>query len=254
MATIKVLTFNIQFGQPWITKIQAPPVNIEGAIEELKRHEVDFILLQEVEKVELEKGQINPPPNFTRIKDSLPEFDAYFNYPRANDHELPFGFGLAILSKTELFGTVSIDLPAPDIKFSFHGKMTSPTDRLIIGAKTSCFGKDIQLFNTHLQSYFMIGYSADDYPQQCEIVTNQLKDSKLPTVIGGDFNVAPGESTVERIESLGYHTSQDEAITWKRMSYITDHIFYNEKIKLVSSNVSITKASDHNVLIAELEI
>ena len=121
MATIKVLTFNIQFGQPWITKIQAPPVNIEGAIEELKRHEVDFILLQEVEKVELEKGQINPPPNFTRIKDSLPEFDAYFNYPRANDHELPFGFGLAILSKTELFGTVSIDLPAPDIKFSFHG-------------------------------------------------------------------------------------------------------------------------------------
>ena len=59
---------------------------------------------------------------------------------------------------------------------------------------------------------------------------------------------------MERIESLGYHTSQDEAITWKRMSYITDHIFYNEKIKLVSSNVSITKASDHNVLIAELEI
>lgn len=250
MATIKVLTFNMQFGQPWDTKVQDPPVNIEGVIKELKRHDVDIILLQEVEKVEREKGQINPPPNLTRIKESLPEFDSYFSYPRADERELPFGFGLAILSKTELVETVSIDLPAPAIKFSFHGKMTSPTDRLIIGAKTSCFGKDIQLFNTHLQAYFMIGYSADDYPQQREIVTNLLKGSKIPTVIGGDFNIATGESTVKQIESLGYRTSQNEATTWKRMSYTTDHIFYNEKIKLISSTVSNTKASDHNVLIA----
>jgi endonuclease/exonuclease/phosphatase (EEP) superfamily protein YafD len=100
----------------------------------------------------------------------------------------------------------------------------------------------------------MIGYSADDHPQQREIVTNQLKGSKTPTVIGGDFNIAPGESTVKQIESLGYRTSQNEATTWKRMSYTTDHIFYNEKIKLISITVSNTNASDHNVLIAELEL
>lgn len=254
MATIKVLTFNMQFGQPWDTKGQDPPVDIGGTIKELKKHDVDFILLQEVEKIEQEKGQINPPPNFTRIKEALPEFDSYFCYPRANKHELPFGFGLAILSKTELVETISIPLPAPDIKFSFHGKATSPTDRLIIGTKTSCFGKDIQLYNTHLQAYFMIGYSSEDYPLQREIVINQLKDSKLPTVIGGDFNIAPGESTVKQIESLGFRTSQNETTTWKRMSYITDHIFFNEKIKLISSTVINTKTSDHNVLIAELEL
>lgn len=254
MATIRVLSFNIQFGQPWDTKVQVPPVNIESTIEEIKKHDADYILLQEVEKVETEKGQLNPPPNFSRIKEALPEHDSYFRYPRADERELPFGYGLAIFSKTKLVDTVSIDLPAPDIEFSFHGKMTSPTDRLYIGAKTSCDGKEIQLFNTHLQAYFMIGYSSDDYPKQREIVANLLKNSALPTVICGDFNNAPGESTVKHIESVGYRTSQNESVTWRRMPYTPDHIFYNEKIKLISSTVSSTIASDHRAVIAEFEI
>ena len=254
MATIRVLTFNMQFGQPWNTKVQEPPVNIEGTVEELKKHDVDIIFLQEVEKVEPEKGQIDPPPNFTSIREVLPEYDAFFCYPRADERELPFGYGLAILSKTKLFDTLAIDLPAPELEFSFHGKMTSPTDRLLIGAKTVCDGKDIQLFNTHLQAFFMIGYSSDDHTQQRELVANKIKESLLPTVLCGDFNIAPGESTVKHIESIGYRTSQTEAITWKRMPYTLDHIFYNEKLELISSTVSNTIASDHRILIAELEL
>lgn len=213
MATFRVLTFNMQFGQPWNTKLSEPPVEIEGTIEELKKHVTDLIVLQEVEKVEPDKVQVNPPPNFNRIKEALPEYDAYFKYPCEDKHELPFGYGLALLSKTKLYNTLSIDLPAPSLNFTYSGKVTTPTNRLLISARTSFEGNEIQIFNTHLQAFFMIGYSSDDYPQQREIITQHTKQPEGPAVLCGDFNIAPGESTVKHIESAGYRTSQTEVIT-----------------------------------------
>ena len=43
--------------------------------------------------------QIEPPPNYTKIKQALTQYDSWFSYPKADPRELPFGIGLAIFSE-----------------------------------------------------------------------------------------------------------------------------------------------------------
>lgn len=49
--------------------------------------------------------------------------------------------------------TMRQDLPSPPIEFDFLGRKTTPTDRLLIGAKATVAGREIQLFNTHLLAF-----------------------------------------------------------------------------------------------------
>ena len=51
------------------------------------------------------------------LRKALPQYDGFFSYPKYSEWELPFGFGLAILSKTPIFDTEAIDLPAPHVEF-----------------------------------------------------------------------------------------------------------------------------------------
>ena len=256
----------MQFGQVWdAAKPDGAPLNLDMTIEELKRRGADIVLLQEVEHVEPEKGQIKPPPNYSKLRKALPQYDGFFSYPKYSERELPFGFGLAILSKTPIFDTEAIDLPAPQvefkldlpeplIEFKLNHSTVSPTGRLLIGAKTSIGGKNLQIYNTHLQAFFMINRSSDDFPGQREIVAEHLRNSKLPTILGGDLNVVPEEATVDFLESAGYRTAQRELSTWKRQPYVLDHVFFNEALTMSSCTVHETVASDHDVLEVELTV
>ncbi len=245
----------MQWGQVWDEDDpDNAPVCLDKTIAEIRQHDADIIMLQEVERVTPGEGQVQPPPNFTRLRDELSGYDSYFSYPVSDTRELPFGYGLAIFSKTPLWDTRKVDLPAPAISFHFDGEETNPTDRLLIGAKTKINGNDLQIFNTHLQAFFIIDYSSDDYPVQRDIVVEELKSMKIPTVLAGDFNSAPGEGTVAHIESAAYKTAQNETITWRRMPYVLDHIFYNHGLKLKSVDVCETLASDHHVIKAVLEL
>ncbi len=255
MASLKALSLNMQWGQTWDEEQpDNAPVRLDMTIEEILKHDVDIVMLQEVEKVEPGSGQIQPPPNYSRIREELTQYDSFFSYPASDRRELPFGYGLAIFSKTPLTDTRSINLPAPSISFEFDGQETNPTDRLLIGAKTKIKGKDLQIFNTHLQAFFIIDHSSDDHPGQRNVIVEQLKASACSTILGGDFNSAPGENTIAQIESAGFKTAQKEIITWRRMPYILDHIFYNHGLKLKSVEVCQTMASDHHPLKAVFEL
>src|ERR1035437_5009254 len=112
----------MQFGMGWDAK--APdngPVDIKATIGEIRRHKADIVLLQEVEHAQIGGVQIDPPPNYSRMKEALPEFDSWFSYPKADPRELPFGIGLAIFSRTPLRDRMHLDLPSPPIEFEFFG-------------------------------------------------------------------------------------------------------------------------------------
>ena len=225
MALFKALTFNMQWSQIWDEdQPDSAPMRLEMTIEEILKHDADIVMLQEVEQVTQGKGQIQPPSNYTRLQEELGQYDSYFSYPASDTRELPFGYGLAIFSKTPLADTRKVILPAPTISFDFNGKWTSPTDRLLIGAKTTINGQELQIFNTHLQAFFIIDYSSDDYPGQRNILVEQIKASPIATILGGDFNSAPGEGTIDQIESTGYRSAQRETVTWRRMPFVLDHI------------------------------
>ena len=193
----------MQFGMGWDAK--APdngPVDVKATIGEIRRHKPDIVLLQEVEHAQFGGVQVQPAPNYTQIKAALPEFDSWFSYPKADPRELPFGIGLAIFSRTPLLEKLRIDVPSPAIEFVFRGRKTTPTDRVMIGAKTTVGGREIQVYNVHLLAFFMLGISSTMYPWQRDLVADRLAASDSPTILGGDFNVSQGDPLVEQFAEL----------------------------------------------------
>ena len=254
MSIFKVLQFNMQFGQSWD---DANPdqalVNLELTISEILSHDADIVMLQEVEHAISGGTQLYPPPNYTRLSVALEGYHGYFSYPKADPRELPFGTGLAIFSKTPLRDAFRYDLPSPPITFEFQGEKRTPTDRLLIGAKTTLAGHELQLFNTHLLAYFMLKSSSEDHIEQRQLVAGLLRRSECPTLLSGDFNVSKYDSLVRQFAEAGYQTVQTGETTWRRRPYVLDHIFYSQHLHPVRYAVKPTNASDHHMLVAEFQ-
>ena len=254
MSTFRVLQFNMQFGQIWDdTYPDRAPIRIDATLEEIRSHQADIILLQEVEKALPGGVQLKPPPNYMRLHAELPGYDSWFSYPRADPRELPFGLGLAIFSRGPLRGHIRVDLPSPPIEFEFFGKKTTPTDRLLIGAYTTMLGREVKVYNTHLLAFFMLGSSSTMNPFQRNLVAEQLADSHGPTLLAGDFNVSKHQTLVAQFAESGYTTVQQTEITWRRRPFVLDHIFHNSQLRCVARRVVPTPASDHHAIVADFE-
>jgi len=254
MSSFRVLQFNMQFAQVWDDAYpDRAPINIEATIAEIKRWDADIILLQEVEHAQVGGAQVNPPPHYTHLCEALQGYDSWFSYPKADPRELPFGIGLAIFSRTTLHDVMKRELPSPPVEFDFFGKKTTPTDRILIGAKTHVLGKELQLYNTHLLAFFMLGSSSTTHPFQRKIVVDQLAEFKGPALLAGDFNVSQHRTLIKQFAERGFETVQQLEITWRRRPYVLDHIFHNKQLKCVAHQVAPTPASDHHVLVADFE-
>ena len=253
--SFKILQFNMQFGQPWDDAYpDHAPIRLQSTIDEIRTHDADIIMLQEVERTLPGGQQAEPPPHFTQLKQEFKDYDSYFCYPKPDARELPFGIGLAIFSKQPLREHICENLPSPPVEFDFFGEKKTPTDRLLIGVTTTMAGKSVRLFNTHLLAFFMLNSSSESYLEQRKLVEEQLRNSAgMPTLLTGDFNVSKHESLIQQFADAGYQTVQSKEITWRRRPYVLDHIFYNKLLKPVSWAVRPTPASDHHTLTAVFE-
>ncbi|MBL9215797.1 MAG: endonuclease/exonuclease/phosphatase family protein [Opitutaceae bacterium] len=251
----KLLQFNMQFGQPWDDAYpDHAPIRLQGTIDEIRSHDADIVMLQEVEQTQPGGMQANPPPHFTRLKQEFREYDSFFSYPKPDPRELPFGIGLAIFSKTPLRDFIVLNLPSPPVEFDFFGEKRTPTDRLLIGAVTEIGGRPVRLFNTHLLAFFMLNSSSEVHLDQRRLVEEQLRASAgLPTVLTGDFNVSKHQSLIQQFADAGYQTVQSTEFTWRRRPYVLDHIFYNDWLRPLAWRVQPTPASDHHALVADFE-
>ncbi|MDP0501660.1 MAG: endonuclease/exonuclease/phosphatase family protein [Verrucomicrobiota bacterium JB022] len=252
MNSFRVVTFNMQYGQVWdAADPDNAPIDLKASAQVLLAQDADIIFLQEVERVQLDDMQAQPPPNYSRLKELLPGYHSVFSYPRYDDAELPFGFGQAIFSRTPVEEVERIDLPPPDLEFDFYGAPTRPTARLMLSATTQLAGRRVRLFNAHLQAFFIINHSSDAHRGQRDKVEAYLRDSELPTILGGDMNSAPRESLVQQFVQAGYQAAQTQQITWKRMPYVLDHLFYNRLLRVEACEVVPTDAADHELLRAD---
>ncbi|MEO6244963.1 MAG: endonuclease/exonuclease/phosphatase family protein [Opitutaceae bacterium] len=254
MNRFRVLQFNMQFGQGWDDAYpDRAPVRIEATVDEIRRHDADIVLLQEVEQAMPGGVQFQPPPNYTRLRAELTGYDSWFSYPKADPRELPFGIGLAFFSRTPLRDTTRMDLPSPPIEFDFFGQKKTPTDRLLIGATTTLAGGELRLLNTHLLAFFMLGTSSETHPLQRGLVAAQLAAVKGATILGGDFNVRRHQDLVAQFSKSGFSAVQSAEITWRRQPYVLDHIFHNAALRCVGHQVVPTLASDHHPVVADFE-
>jgi endonuclease/exonuclease/phosphatase family metal-dependent hydrolase len=254
MSTFRILQFNMQFGQTWDdADPDHAPIDLGRAIAEIRSHDADVVLLQEVEQARAGGVQSDSPPNLARIRAALAGYDCHFSYPKADPRELPFGIGQAILSRTPLRNPTRLDLPSPPVSFNFFGEEKTPTDRLIIGAETTIAGRPLTVYNTHLLAFFMLQSSSEEHPGQRRMVIEELKKAKGAALLGGDFNVSKHESLVNQFGQAGYRTVQTSEITWRRRPYVLDHIFYSPELRAVSHRVVPTPSSDHHALVADFE-
>ncbi|MEI6071575.1 MAG: endonuclease/exonuclease/phosphatase family protein [Verrucomicrobiae bacterium] len=250
--TFSALTFNMQNGQPWDEAAPDDPrVDLEGTCEFLGAQDADVIFLQEVERGFEGGAQMDPPPHYSFLRSRLRGYDSVFSYPPPNESELPFGLGLAIFSKSKLRDFERIDLPAAAMVFEYGGQPRIPSQRLLIAASTVIHGRQVQLLNTHLQAFFMIGSSSAEHPAQRDIVEAVLRAQQGPAILAGDLNSAPGEGIVEQFAAAGFRTVQNEEVTWRRMPFVLDHLFFNSPIRLASRAVIPTLCSDHHAVRAE---
>lgn len=242
----------MQNGQPWdASRPDEPIVDLDGTADFLRQQDADIVFLQEVERGHDGGAQIEPPPHHTRLRRLLPGYDSVFAYPRPNRTEIPFGLGLAIFSKLRLRDFSRLDLPAADIEFEFEGTKRHPSHRLLIAASTVLHGRQVRLFNTHLQAFFMIGASSADHPAQRDMVEAELRSQTGPAILAGDLNSAPDEGIIEQFSGAGFRCVQNEEITWRRRPFVLDHIFFNSPLRLVGHRVVPTSSSDHHAVQAE---
>ncbi len=254
MSRFRVLQFNMQFGQIWDdTYPDRAPIRLDATLAEIRQHHADIILLQEVERALPDGVQVQPPPNCTRLGAELAGYQSWFSYPTADPRELPFGIGLAIFSRTPLYDPMRLDLPSPPIAFDFFGKTTTPTDRLLIGAKTRVGDREVQLFNTHLLAFFMLGSSSAANPVQRNLVAEQLAAARGPAILTGDFNVSKHGPLVAQFAERGFSAVQTSEVTWRRRPFVLDHIFHNAPLRCVGHRVVPTPASDHHAVVADFE-
>ena len=253
--SFRVVTFNIQNGESCDnTHSVSPTIDLERTCQFIKELDCDVFCLQEVERGWDGGRQVEPPPNYIRLKEVFANYDSVFSYPIRNEKEIPFGLGLAIFSKTPLSDFKKIDLPPADLEFEFEGKMRRASSRLLIETSTTIEGRDVRIMNTHLQAFFMIGGSSDSHPEQRNIIEERLKlYSGGAAILTGDMNSAPGETIVRQFEDSGYQTAQNSEVTWRRRPYITDHIFYNSNLELKSGRVFQTHVSDHHAVVADFD-
>jgi endonuclease/exonuclease/phosphatase family metal-dependent hydrolase len=255
MGRLRVLQFNMQYGMPWdAARPDQAPVDLDGTMAEIRRHDADIIFLQEVEQAGLDGAQPHPPDNYNLLRAAFPDYDGMFAYPRPDERELPFGIGLAILSRTPLRGAFREDLPSPPIEFEFKGERRTPTDRVLLGARTVIEGVELTLLNTHLLAFFMLNAGSEAYPEQRDRIAVHLRQANGPTLLAGDFNVQNHESLVKQFAEVGFAPVQDQAVTWHRRPYVLDHIFYNPPLRCVAHRVEPSVASDHLPLVADFEV
>ena len=252
--SFRILQFNMQYAQGWDdTDPDNAPFDLDATIAEIRRHNADLVFLQEVEQARPGGRQILPPPNYERLKTAFPEHDSVFGYPRADERELPFGIGLAIFSRTPLRDLIKHDLPSPLVEFDFFGETKTPTDRVLISARTDIDGHGLTLLNTHLLALFMLKSSSEIHGEQRRRVGEILQASRDATLLAGDFNVSQPDSLIAEYRQFGFDSVQSTEITWRRMPFVLDHIFYNERLRCVGHQVIPTMTSDHHLLIGDFE-
>lgn len=246
---ISAITFNLQNGQLWnAEKPDEEQIDFDRSIEFLLSLDADVYFLQEVEQGHEGGHQVDPPPHFTRLQKAFPDYHAVFDYPPLNPDELPFGLGLAILSRWPMSGHAVHHLPASSLRFEFEGRERNPSQRTLQRASLDIGGMPLHLLNTHLQAFFMIGGNSKDFPEQRKLLEAVLVGLGGLSLIGGDFNSSPDEGLKEQFESFGFRTAQASQDTWKRRPYVVDHLFYGPGLRLVECRVIETNCSDHHAV------
>lgn len=238
---IRVATWNIWGGKKRFEVIQ-----------DLKSISFDVLALQEVTEREVNGKIENDAAIIAR------ELGLEYTYAKAfrtDRHSPVYDMGNAILSKCPIVTSKVHELST----LSTYEKNAATEPRIALEACIQLKDKTVTVISTHL------GYT-DDLTNPTELQKQQLNKllssvPKTQTILMGDFNSLPESEIIHSIEINFKHAAFPLTHpTWTNLKkenlpqWRIDYIFSSQDLRVESSEVIDTSASDHRILKAEIQL
>ncbi len=202
----------------------------------------DVILFQEYTSHWHEELQSNDNPKWGAIKEVFPHTCVA---PREDS------FGTAIYSKLPFVEKPNLRVPL--------GQATEPQVRAVIDFE----GRPIALYNIHLLPPWGMEYTIEHRSQFADLL-DVLKNEKLPTIMGGDFNFTENSANAADLKTIGFTDAHDQGgqgrgATWPVNSFFRwipsirlDHIYTSDAFVCTECRTGNCQGSDHLPVIARI--
>lgn len=253
---LTVVTYNIRIGTGG--RKERAAVDLEPVAKTLERLAADVVGLQEVDRLRKRSQELDEPEWLAqRLHVPVVFVPALFATPGEMEKDL---YGIAVLSKHPLAAAVRHSLFTPEERASRpdHPDPLSET-RALLQTRIDVGGRTVHLFNTHL------GLSPEQRERQVKEIIEAMAKVDGPRILTGDFNAEPEEAGMKPLYAAYREVLAETKVPRaEQNSYpggaspvkAIDHIFFSPEFRVLNAKVvrDETPASDHNPVIAELEL
>lgn len=237
-APLRVLVYNIHAGK------DAKNVdNLERVAALIAETRADIVLLQEVDRGTTRSGNVDQLTTLTRLTGMHGVFGRSLDYQGGQ-------YGIALLSRWPIasHATVPLHIDPPQPR---AGGSVEP--RVALFAEVQAPGGAIGVVNTHLDA------SRDDTWRRQEVAQLLIalrSQSRLPLLIGGDFNATPDSVVYATLRDAGVKDAWTMCGDGDDLTYPADtpvkridYLFLTGNARCTEARVIDTQASDHRPLV-----
>lgn len=236
--TLRVMTYNIHHANPPSESIKIDMEAIAGVI---NRQNPDLVALQEVDiRTERSGKSLDQARELARLTGMKSFFMKALDYQGG-------AYGVAVLSKYPIVDSAGYLLPR---KAVLGGE-----DRAVASITVQLPGKRKVIFaSTHLD------LKEENRLAQAEALIGHFQDSRLPMILGGDFNALAGSPVINLFDRTFTRTCRDNCaptIPVKNPNRTIDFVMYKAEsdFKVISTRVIDEQyASDHLPVVVELAL
>jgi endonuclease/exonuclease/phosphatase family metal-dependent hydrolase len=256
---LKVMSYNIRIGAgggDWPSDPQK--LDLEPVIRVMAEHGPDIVGVQEVDQFRKRSALMDQP---AILRDRLGMNVAYaeaYSVTTGTAHDEKYG--VALLAKYPIQPHTRYPLFKPDYSRSHPNYPDYYSEqRVLLHAPVMIGKRQVHLFVTHL------GLTKDQRQEQIRQIAEITSRFSGPKILIGDFNASPDEAAMKLLEAdfqdslTVVGTPHEERKSYPgglKPTEAIDYIFVSPEFRVLSARVvrDASLASDHNPVIAELEL
>ena len=256
---LKVMTYNIRIGAgggEWPTDPRR--INLEPVARVIEQQAPDLVGVQEVDQFRSRSAGMDQPKWLSERLGMQVAFVPAYTVPVAGAHDERYG--VALLARQPIPAPDRLPLYKPDYRKShpqYPGYYSEQRVLLIAPVRVGAW--QIHLFVTHL------GLTSDQRQRQVKDIVDAAARIPGPKILMGDFNAEPTEPAMTQLRaSFQDALAAVGATAEERKSFpaglhpkgAIDYIFVSTDFRILKAQVlrDATVASDHNPVLAELEL
>lgn len=256
---LTVMSYNIRVGIGGGEWHNDPSrITLEPVARLIESVQPDLVGLQEVDRFRRRTGGMDQPAWLADRLRMHVAFEPAITVARPDAR--PEHYGVALLSRHPIGPSTAFQLFKPDYRTS-HPEYPDyySEQRVLLYAPVEIAGRTVHLFVTHL------GLTPDQRARQIAQIVEITARYRGPKILMGDFNAEPDEPAMTRLSREFQDTlSVVGAPAEARRSYpagsnprkAIDYIFVSREFRVRTARVirDVTLASDHNPVVAEVEL